>query len=347
MRLATKQMTVWGMAGMLFLATASFAQEKTDANFVKYATGQKANVSGVIVKRDADSFVLRDARGSQMLVKLSAATVVKEKKSNPFRGAKSYTPSQIVRGLNVDVQGLGDSDGAIAARDIKFTQTELMVADSVESRVTPVEGRLSETETRLTRSEENAQHLSGQVEELSAVSNAARGGAKAAQETADQAVAGVNAANERITSVDQTTNARITAVDDYEVKDSVMVHFKVNSAVLSPEAKEQLDKLAEVAKAQKGYVVEVTGFASADGSAAYNRTLSQRRADAVVQYLADNMVPLRRIVTPFGFGDKLPVADNKTRTGREENRRVEVKILTSKGLAAGEAVGMMSAKSQK
>ncbi len=347
MRLATKQMTVWGMAGMLFLATASFAQEKSDTNLVKYAAGQKAAVSGVVVKRDADSFVLRDARGNEMLVKLSGATAIKEKKSNPFRGAKTYSPSQIVRGLTVDVAGLGDADGSIAARDIKFTQTEVMVANSVESRVTPVEGRLSDTETRLTRSEENAQHLSGQVEELSAVSNAARGGAKAAQETADQAVAGVSAANERITTVDQTTNARITAVDDYEVKDSVMVHFKLNSAVLSPEAKEQLDKLSEEAKAQKGYVVEVTGFASADGSAAYNRSLSQRRADAVVQYLADNMVPLRRIVTPFGFGDKMPVADNKTRTGREENRRVEVKILTSKGLAAGESAGIMSAKSQK
>ena len=57
------------------------------------------------------------------------------------------------------------------------------------------------------------------------------------------------------------------------------------------------------------------------------------RADAVVRYLAENHnVPLRRIVTPFGYGEKMPVADNKTRDGREQNRRVEVKVLVNKGL---------------
>ena len=336
------------MAAMLAFVGVSQAQDKADTNStMKITAGLKTTVSGVIVKRDADSFVLRDARGSQVMVKLSGATAIKEKKSNPFRGAKSYTPAQLVRGLSVEVEGLGDADGALAARDIKFTQTEYMVANSVESRVTPVEGRLTESEGRLTRSEENAQHLSGQVEELSAISNAARGGAKAAQETADSAVAGVQAANEKIATVDQTTNARITAVDDYEVKDSTLVHFKVGSAVLSPEAKEQLEQLAKTAQSQKGYVVEVAGFASADGSAAFNRTLSQRRADAVVQCLADNMVPLRRIVTPFGYGTNMPVADNKTRAGREENRRVEVKVLISKGLALSESSGMASAKTQK
>ncbi|MBZ5496763.1 MAG: OmpA family protein [Acidobacteriia bacterium] len=349
MRKTMQRISLWVMAGMLMLGAASFAQEKANSNTIKLATGQKTKVSGVIVQRDADSFVLRDMRGNDVVVKLSGATAIKEKKSNPFRGAKSYAPSNLVRGLDVDVEGLGDADGALAARDIKFTQTEYMVANSVETRVTPVEGRLSQTETRLTRSEENAQHLSGQVDELREVSNAARGGAKAAQETADSAVEGVKAAQERITTVDQTTNARITAVDDFEVKNTVDVHFKVGSAVLSPEAKTQLDQLVKEAQAQRGYVVEVTGFASAEGDAAYNRTLSQHRADAVVQYLADSMIPLRRIVTPFGFGIKMPVADNATRVGRQENRRVEVKILTSKGLAAGEAQGqgMAAIKNQK
>ncbi len=323
------------MIGMLCVG-ASFAQEKTDANLMKLAAGQKAQVSGVIVKRDANSFVVQNAGGQDVLVMLNAATVIKEKKKNIFRSAKSYTPAQLVRGLTVEVDGLGDANGALAARDIKFTQTEYMVANSVESRVTPVEGRLSETETRLTASEENARHLSGQVEEVRDVANTARGNAKTAQESADSAIAGVNEAKDQITTVDKTTNARITAVDDFEVKDTAAVHFKLNSAVLSPEAKAELDNLVKEALAQRGYVVEVTGFASADGDSAYNRELSQHRADAVVQYLADNLVPLRRIVTPFGFGTKMPVADNKTAAGRAENRRVEVKILVSKGLAASE-----------
>jgi OmpA-OmpF porin, OOP family len=333
MKRATLQVTNWIMVAVLVLAGASYAQENAATNSMKLAAGQKAKVSGHILKSDKDSFTLRDGRGMDVLVKITGATLIKEKKSNPFRGAKSYTSAELVRGLDVEVEGLGDADGALAARDIKFTQTQYLVASSVESRVTPVEGRLSTTEGRLTQAEENAQHLSGQIQEVSAISNAARTGAKAAQDTADAALAGVNSANERITATERATNARISAVDDFEVKGTVQVNFKVGSAVLSTDAKAKLDQLAKDALAQRGYVVEVTGFASAEGNEALNRTLSQRRADAVVQYLADSKVPLRRIVTPFGFGENQPVADNITRAGREQNRRVEVKILTSKGLA--------------
>jgi OOP family OmpA-OmpF porin len=332
MKRATQQITNWIMVAVLVLAGAAYAQENVASNLMKLAAGQKAKVSGQILNSNKDSFMLRDGRGMEVLVKVTGATLIKEKKTNPFRGAKSYTAAQLVRGLDVEVEGLGDADGALAARDIRFTQTEYLVASSVESRVVPVEGRLSSTESRLTQAEENAQHLSGQIQEVSAISNAARSGAKAAQDTADAAMTGVNAANERITATEQATNARISAVDNFEVKNSLVVNFKVGSAVLSADAKAKLDQLAMEALAQKGYVVEVTGFASAEGSETLNRTLSQRRADAVVQYLADSMVPLRRIITPFGFGTKMPLADNTTRAGREQNRRVEVKILTSKGL---------------
>jgi outer membrane protein OmpA-like peptidoglycan-associated protein len=310
-------------------------QEQNRTGSLRFEVGEKAEVKGELIRKEGDGFILRNEEGKEVLVKLTSATEIKERKKNIFRSAKKFTPEHLIRGLKVEVEGLGDNDGSLAARDIKFTQNELFVARSVEDRVVPVEGRLGETETRLKSSEEAAKHLSGQVEELSAVSNAARGGAKAAQETADQAIAGVKTANEKITAVDQSTNARITAVDEYEVKNALSVHFKIDSAELTPEAKTQLDQLAAAAIAQKGYVIEVSGFASADGPSDYNRTLSRKRAEAVVQYLADNTVPLRRMVMPLGFGENLPVADNKTRTGREENRRVEVKLLVSKGLAGG------------
>src|SRR6185295_9266316 len=108
----------------------------------------------------------------------------------------------------------------------RFEKRNLEVAQSIETRVAPAE-------ERLTASEENAKRVSGQIDELMAISNAARGGAKAAQETADAAVAGVNA-----------TNARISAMDDYVVQSTATVNFKVGSAVLSPEAKASLDQIA-------------------------------------------------------------------------------------------------------
>jgi outer membrane protein OmpA-like peptidoglycan-associated protein len=61
--------------------------------------------------------------------------------------------------------------------------------------------------------------------------------------------------------------------------------------------------------------------------------LSQRRADTVIRYLIENHnIPLRRIVTPYGYGETNPVAENNSRDGRAQNRRVEVKLLVNKGL---------------
>ena len=83
----------------------------------------------------------------------------------------------------------------------------------------------------------------------------------------------------------------------------------------------------------KGYVLEVSGYADTTGSIARNRALSQRRADAVIRYLVENHnIPLRRIITPYGYGELNPVADNTSREGRAQNRRVEIKLLVNKGL---------------
>jgi outer membrane protein OmpA-like peptidoglycan-associated protein/uncharacterized protein YdeI (BOF family) len=316
--------------------TTTESQSQQTRSATTAASGQKMEIEGVILKRTGDNFTLLDERGKEVVVTLTNDTEVKERKSNPFRRAKNYATTQLLRGLQVKVEGRGDGSGSIVADEVKFKDDDLRVANSVESRVTPVEGRLDQAENRLGQSEQNAQRLSGQVEELTSISNAARGGAKAAQETADQAV---EAANQAAQSANQanagvkTTNERISSLDDFDVKNSTTVNFRVGSSVLSKDAKATLDQIAEEAKTEKGFVLEITGFASADGSEDFNRRLSQRRADAVIRYLAENHeIPLRRLITPFGYGEKQPVADNSTRDGRQQNRRVEVKILVNKGL---------------
>ena len=326
----------------LALVTGAWAQDKSTNNTSSNSgssknvtAGQKMKLKGVIVKRDPDSFIMRDLSGRDVTVSLTNNTKVEEKKGNPFRRGKNYGTTQLLRGLTLEVEGRGDQSGSLVAETIKIADADLMVAHTVESRVTPVEGRVGEAETRLSQAEQNAQRLSGQLEELSAISNAARGGAKAAQETADAAqrsadtaIAGVNTTNQRITTL-------MSDLDEYEPKKIMAVNFKVGSAVLSPEAKATLDEIATQAKAERGFVIEVSGFASSDGKADLNRRLSQNRADAVVRYLAENhMIPLRRIITPFGYGAAQPVADNSTRDGRQQNRRVEVKVLVNRAITS-------------
>jgi outer membrane protein OmpA-like peptidoglycan-associated protein len=288
----------------------------------KITSGAKMKVSGIILKQEGQGFRMRDQAGSELTVNVASNAKIEEKKSNPFRGSTKYTSAQLVRGLYVEVEGHGDSSGALTAEKIKFSKDSLRVADSVNSTVVPVENRLGEAETRVAATEENAKRLSGQLDELSQVANLAKGGAAAAQETADVAVDGVN-----------KTNDRISSLDDYDVQKTDTINFRVGSWMLSQEAKASLDEIANQAKGQKGFVIEVRGFASSDGGENSNRTLSQKRAEAVMHYLAENHdIPLRRIVLPFGYGEAMPVADNSTRDGRKQNRRAEVSILVSKGL---------------
>lgn len=288
-----------------------FAQ---DAQMRNVTAGQKLKVKGVVVSADNNSnFVIRDAVGVDTRVIIAPNASIK---TNSFWGSgDKYPASAIIRGLNLEVEGRGDGTGSLAATKVRFDKSNLQVAQSIDSRVTPAE-------ERITAAEQNAERISGQIDELMEVSNAARGGAKAAQETADAAVAGVNA-----------TNQRISSLDDYVVQSTATVNFKVNSAVLSPEAKQQLDEVAATALTMRGYAIEITGFASAEGSTLKNKALSQRRAQAVIDYLMENHdIPLRRLNQSFGYGELKAVADNATREGREQNRRVEVKLLASRGL---------------
>jgi outer membrane protein OmpA-like peptidoglycan-associated protein len=278
-------------------------------------------IKGVVTRRDSDTFTVRDFNGVDTIVRLSDATSVKTK-GGFLRSGTNYGQTQILRGLNLEVEGRGNASGELQAEKIRFNESDFRVARAVESRAAPLEERADTTETKLSQVEQNAQRLSGQLDELAAVANTAKGGAKAAQETADSAVAGVNA-----------TNDRISSLDDYEPQTVLAVNFRTGSAVLSADSKTKLDEVATKALNAKGYVLEVSGFTDSTGSINRNRQLSQRRADAVIRYLVENhRIPLRRIITPYGFGETNPVAENDSRDGRAQNRRVEVKLLVNKGI---------------
>jgi outer membrane protein OmpA-like peptidoglycan-associated protein len=309
---------------LVFSASPLLAQDTTSAAGSRTVTsGQKMKIKGVVTRRDADTFTVRDMNGMDTVVRLDDRTSVKTK-GGFLRGGSNYAQTSILRGLNLEIEGRGNATGELLAEKIRFNESDMRVARAVESRAAPLEERATDTETKLTQVEANAQRLSGQLEELAAVSNAARGGAKAAQATADAAVAGVNA-----------TNDRISSLDDYQPQQTAAVNFKTGSAVLSPESKTALDDIASKALNAKGYVLEVSGYADARGSVALNRALSQRRADAVIRYFVENHnIPLRRIITPYGYGELNPVAENDTKDGRAQNRRVEIKLLVNKGLTA-------------
>ena len=104
------------------------------------------------------------------------------------------------------------------------------------------------------------------------------------------------------------------------------VLFDFDKAVLKPEGKSKLDDLATKVKAINLEVVIAIGHTDSIGSDAYNQKLSVRRAESVKAYLVSKGVEPNRIYTE-GKGEKQPVASNKTKDGRQKNRRVEIEVI--------------------
>ena len=165
----------------------------------------------------------------------------------------------------------------------------------------------------------------------------AQSAADAAGQHADAAGEAANAAGqnaqEAYNRVD-TLNGIVANLDNYQPVSNVSVTFAFDKAVLTASDKKQLDDFAASLTSTKSYLLEVTGGTDSVGDAQYNYQLSQRRADAVVNYLATKYnVPPHKFYL-IGIGKDQQIASDKTSAGRAKNRRVEVKLMTNMGQPA-------------
>jgi outer membrane protein OmpA-like peptidoglycan-associated protein len=316
---------------LFFVVAVGAAQSATNVHAVQVPQGSKQKIQGVVSIRNGDSFKVRDPGGAETTVLLTPSTDVTSH-ARGLRGKKDYPVTYIMRGLRLQAQGQGDAEGNLVAEWVRFDEQDLRSAQALEQTdalAAENQARIAAAEQAALRAAENAERMAGQIAENTALANDARARADAAQATADQAFKDAAMANNRI-----------NGLDDYDVIKTLPVLFKVNSAALDAAAKATIDDGAAWAKAEKakgnanGWLVEVVGFADTTGNTAKNRSLSERRAKAVISYLVlKHNMDLRRLVQPFGFGDQKPIASNKTATGRAANRRVEIRILQNKGIA--------------
>jgi outer membrane protein OmpA-like peptidoglycan-associated protein len=200
----------------------------------------------------------------------------------------------------------------------------------VRNEVTPTVNKVNELDdltAKNTRDIRDVDTRSKQgIQKATSAAESANQKALAAGQAADQANQNASQAANRVTSLAGT----VENIDNYRpVGDATKVLFGFDKADLTRKDKQTLDDFGQQLQSQRHYLIEVHGYTDSTGPADYNYQLSQRRAQAVIQYVAQKYdVPAYKIYV-IGLGKDNPAATNATAKGRAENRRVDVRLMTN------------------
>jgi outer membrane protein OmpA-like peptidoglycan-associated protein len=206
----------------------------------------------------------------------------------------------------------------VGATEAKDTDQDKTIA-SQGTQIGDLDRELSVTKERVTSADAKAT----QAGDAARAADAKAAGAQTSADSAHQAADGAKTfAENGLNRLDQN----MQAMNKFSMATTESVLFAFNQDTLTDEGKAQLDTIAKQATSLDRYVIEVQGFTDKTGDATYNDSLSERRARNVARYLAAKyQIPVRSI-SVLGLGYAQPVADDSTRDGRKQNRRVEVRL---------------------
>ena len=208
------------------------------------------------------------------------------------------------------------SSDALSAR-IDTNEGEMKeIRDNLDKKITGVDTRVSGVDTRVSALDsKTTEGLNGLKTDVSNVDQRAG----QARTTAERAVNDVGALGKQF----QNRNA-------YNVNDEKTIQFKFDSTKLDKEYMDLLDQVAATLVQNPDAIVVLEGRTDSIGNKDYNVRLGERRIEAVRRYLAvDKAVPVYKI-HEISFGSEKPIAENKTKDGREKNRAVTMTVMTPK-----------------
>ena len=211
--------------------------------------------------------------------------------------------------------------GSTACATKKFVRTRVgQVNDKVDSLGRSVEG----TQERTRQNEGKITEVDQKATAAGTAAQAAQGAADRANTAAQQAANTANTAVQRTDALEKASKRLVYEV----VLSEDQGNFKFGKFDLPDEAKAKLDQMMQQIKADpKGAYFEIAGYTDSIGSKEYNEKLGLERADAVKRYLYEqHQIPLHRM-NVISYGEENPVAENKTKAGREQNRRVVIRVL--------------------
>ena len=297
--------------------------------------GETARVSGLILSRDGDLIRVHDKKsGEVVVITIEDTTKVERTKFKfPFYRHIDMDVTALLPGLNIEVEGVGNSVGQLEAHKISFTPDDFAIEVAEEQQV------LANKESTQ-HAQASAGQAAKQATQAQTSADQAQNSADAAQISADQGnIAAQTAVGLGLADAAAVAevNQRITDLDDYKNEFEVDVFFPEGSTVLGETAKKDLANLADIAKSLNGYLIEISGYAAHQKfSTAEDQKFSEERAAAVARYFLEvKDIPMRRILVPVGYGATHPVASNQNAQGRDLNRHVDVKVLVNNGLGPG------------
>ena len=275
----------------------------------------KVKGKGVITLRSGNTLTVETDEGTTTVI----ATADTKVQHPVGLGARKKQVGQevLIPGLKLRFEGTGDQS-QVTAETITFDQDDLSIAKVIQAGLNPtMQQQARNMETYQANKKATDAELAAANQEIEANKQ---------RITANQA---------SIDEVAQSTKKRFSELGDFVVKGEYTVYFNTGDYSISEKDRQALADLAKQSLAyQKGYVIQVAAFADSVGNAASNQVLSKERAQAVVAYLLQECnVPVGRIVAPGAMGESNPVASNESASGREQNRRAEVKLLVNKGIA--------------
>jgi len=199
----------------------------------------------------------------------------------------------------------------------------------VRNQTTPIINNVNELDDQTAKNTRDIRDVNDRaqqgISQANSKADAAEQKAQSAGQAADQANQNATTASNRVTSLAGT----VENLDSYKPVSDTTVLFGFDKYQLTRKDKQTLDQFASQLSSQKHYIVQVEGYTDSTGPADYNYQLSQKRADAVIQYLAQKyQVPAHKIFL-IGLGKDNPVAQNTNASGRAKNRRVDVRLMAN------------------
>ena len=286
------------------------------AMFSTVSLAQSVKIQGIIKSRAGNTMTMTTSDTPKLVVVLTDGTDVAQVQGALKARKKQMSMAALIPGLACQVEGTYNDQNQLVSKSVRFKGDDLEQAQAIQAGVHETQKQASANEAEL---KQQADALAVQNEAL-----------KAQQAALDKQQQEIAANKAKIAA----NSARFGELDQYYILDEVTVYFGNGQVKVDPKYNDPLLALVQKAMTYNGYNIQVKGYASALGNAAFNQELSEQRAENVTNILVQQgHIPLTNMLAPGAMGESRQIGNDKTEQGQAENRRVVVRALLNKGIA--------------